>query len=382
MIDAFPDQPRATHGRDLADPARLAALAATGLMDSLPEDAFDRVVRLARQVTGVPVGLFSLIDDRRQFFKARTGLNGANAAICETPLNSSVCQYVVTADRPLAVGDLRSHPLLRQNAAVSGLGMIAYLGVPIHAPGGHVIGSLCAVDAVPRDWSEAQLSALCDLAAIVETELALRQSMAAHALIMSEMNHRVKNLFAMVGGMVRLSRRAHETVDALAFDLEARVNALARAHQLIVPGTAADGSVQATAPLAGLLQALLLPYDRADVMTDRISLSGPEVLLGQKAATSLALACHELVTNSMKYGALGLPDGMLRLDWSIQDGTLLMDWAELTDRPVDLPATGGGFGTQLLEMTVEGQLQGQIQTLSDTRGLRRLIRIPVEMLAQ
>lgn len=381
MIENFPDQPSKTHDRDLANPARLAALAATGLQDSMPEDAFDRVVRLATQVTGVPVGLFSLVDDHRQFFKAKAGLEGRDTLVCETPLTSSFCQYVVTTDRPLAVGDARAHPMLRDNGAVEGLGVIAYLGTPIHAPSGHVIGSLCAIDNKPHDWTDGQLAALRDLAAIIETELVLRQTMAARALILSEMDHRVKNLFAMVGGMVRLSRRAHETADALAADLEARVGALARAHQLIVPSAAMDGSVHAGVALIDLLNALLQPYDGADVLVDRIRLYGPIVPLGQKAATSLALACHELATNSLKYGALGLPDGVLRLDWSIQDGMLSLDWSELTEKPVDLPVANNGFGSQLLEMTVEGQLQGRIQTVTCDRGLRREIRIPVEMLA-
>lgn len=382
VIDKFPDQPSPTHQRDLARPARLASLVATGLPDSLPEEAFDRVVRLATQVTGVPVGLFSLVDDQRQFFKAKAGLEGANASVCETPLSSSFCQYVVTTDRPLAVADARDHPMLHDNGAINGLDVVAYLGTPIHAPSGDVIGSLCAIDNKPRDWTETQAAALRDLAAIIETELVLRQAMAARALIMAEMDHRVKNLFAMVGGMVRLSRRAHETADALAADLEARVGALARAHQLIVPDAGLDAGAKAQVPLIDLMTALLQPYDGADVAIDRIRLAGPVVPLGPKAATSLALACHEMATNSLKYGALGLPDGVLRLDWLVQDGKLLLDWAELTEKPVDLPADGSGFGSQLLEMTVEGQLQGQITTVTCDRGLRRQIRIPAEMLVK
>ncbi len=383
-IPPFPSGTPVGHTIGLVDPARLDALRATGLMDSLPEQAFDRVVRLASQVTGVPVGLFSLVDGRRQFFKAKTGLTGADARIEGTPLSSSFCQYVVTSDSPLAVGDARAHPLLSENGAVAGLGVIAYLGTPIHAPGGQVIGSLCAIDTSPRDWTEAQLAALRDLAAIIETELALRNSMAERALISTELNHRIKNLFTIVSSMVRLSSRHHEDAGGMAADLEARVNALARAHQLIVPGMLADPADRGGSGLEQLLKTLLAPY-LADGQQGRVRFQGPAVVLGGQAATSLALAFHELATNSAKYGALGKDEARLDLDWHHRDGQLHLHWNELSapaSAPVSSNGASGGFGSQLLELTIEGQLRGRIETNPAAAGLRHAITIPVEALAQ
>ncbi|WP_299907082.1 GAF domain-containing protein [uncultured Paracoccus sp.] len=385
MIHPFPDTETEAHRRELASPDRLAAVTATGLIDSLPEEAFDRVVRLATKVTGVPVGLFTLVDDRHQAFKAREGLAGENATVTETPLSSSFCQYVVTSDQPLAVSDARTHPLLSQNGAVAGLGVIAYLGVPIHAPGGQVIGSLCAIDHEPQDWTEDQAASLRDLAAVVETELALRHSMAERAMILTELNHRVKNLFAMVGGMVRLARREHQDVEALAGDIEARVNALARAHQLIVPTSALDPAAAAGVPLDELLASLLAPYDQ-ESDAHRIEAIGPDVPLGPKATTHLALALHELATNSVKYGALCLPDGRLRLGWRLGADHLQLDWIEQGVAPAqpgtEGPANGSGFGSQLLEMTIEGQLQGQFETSRSEAGLSHRISIPLPQLAR
>ncbi|AUH32888.1 HWE histidine kinase domain-containing protein [Paracoccus tegillarcae] len=371
-----PDEPSG-HTAYLEDPDRLAALAVTDLLGSLPEEAYDRVTRLATQLTGVPVGLFSLVTDQRQFFKARTGLNGANADLQETLLNSSFCQYVVTADTPLAIADARSHPLLSGNAAVDGLGVIAYLGVPIHAPTGHVIGSLCAIDHVARDWTEAHLAALHDLAAIIETELRLRRNMAERALIGSELNHRIKNLFTIVSGMVRLSRRAHDNAADMASDIEARIGALANAHQLIIPD-GATGPTAGGAGLAPLITAILAPY-LGEGSQDRCQMNGPAMRVGAQATTSLALIFHELATNSAKYGALGQVDAVLHLDWRQKDGSLHLDWDERTGQPSTLGETTG-FGSQLLEMTVEGQLQGQIQTSTTPTGLLRRLVIPLDAL--
>lgn len=373
----FPPNEASEHAAKLQDPGRLAALAATNLLDSLPEEAFDRVTRLATQLTGAPVGLFSLVAEQRQFLKARTGLDGANSNVCETPLNSSFCQYVVTADTPLAVSDARLHPMLASNGAVAGLGVVAYLGVPIHAPTGHVIGSLCAIDHNARDWNDGQLAALSDLAAVIETELQLRRSVSDRAVIGSELNHRIKNLFTVVSGVVRLSRRAHDAAEPMARDIEARINALASAHQLILP--AEENGISSTG-LESLMQALLAPY-RGEGAQDRVRMTGPAVQIGARATTCLALIFHELATNSVKYGALGHADAVLRLDWRQADDSLHLDWDEQTGKPAIL-GDAIGFGSQLLEMTVEGELRGQIRTETTPAGLLRCLTLPLDTLGR
>lgn len=380
IIPPFPSVEPAAHGQTLADPDRLAALSSTGLMDSMPEEAFDRVVRLATQLTGVPVGLFSLVDTRRQYFKARAGLEEIEPSLCETELSSSLCQYVVSQDQPMAVSDSRTHELLAPNGAVQGLGVVAYLGTPIHAPNGQAIGSLCAIDLVPREWSEAQLATLRDLAAIIEAELKLRQGMAERAMITAELNHRIKNLFAIVSAMVRMSHRQHDDAGDMAADLEARVNALARAHQLIVPSQLNDLGLTGGLALEDLLKVVLAPY-LVDGGQRQLSLGGPPVALGGRATTSLALAFHELATNSMKYGVFGTPGARLQLEWQQRDGVLHLSWSELANE-MRLVTGKGGFGSQLLEMTIEGQLQGSFSTDVIEAGLQHRIAVPLDMLAQ
>ena len=158
----------------LADPDRLKALHRSRLLDSGPEDTFDRAVELATDVLGTPVSLLSLVDGERQFFKAQRGLTGWAATDRGTPLSHSFCRHVVATDDVLRIADARTDERVKGNGAIGDLGVISYLGVPVHAPGGEVLGSLCAIGPEPRDWSERDARCLANIARGVESEIALR----------------------------------------------------------------------------------------------------------------------------------------------------------------------------------------------------------------
>jgi GAF domain-containing protein len=155
------------------DPDRLAALRGTNLLDSPPEEAFDRPARLAAKVLHAPVALVSLIDKDRQFFKSCLGLPEPWASRRETPLSHSFCQHAVAARRPLAVDDAREHPVLRHNPAIRDLNVIAYLGMPLIDDRGNALGTLCVIDSKPRHWSEEDSGVLEDLAELVVAQVAL-----------------------------------------------------------------------------------------------------------------------------------------------------------------------------------------------------------------
>jgi GAF domain-containing protein len=157
---------------------RLEALRRTGLLDSPPEPAFDRLTRLAARLLHAPVALVSLLDRDRQFFKSSFGLPEPWASRRETPLSHSFCRHEVASGRPLVVADARRHRLVRDNPAVAELGVVAYLGIPLIAADGHVLGSLCAIDHEPRAWTEDDVQTLGDLAASVVTEIELRTAVA------------------------------------------------------------------------------------------------------------------------------------------------------------------------------------------------------------
>ncbi len=164
--------------RGLSDSDRLKALARSQLMDAETEPVFDGAVRLASSVLGVRVSLLSLVDEERQFFKAQTGLTGRVAEERQTPLSHSFCQHVVADAAPLRVTDARTDPRVKGNLAIEDLSVIAYLGVPVRAPGGEVLGALCAISDAPRDWSADDLEHLSGIARGVESEIALRSALA------------------------------------------------------------------------------------------------------------------------------------------------------------------------------------------------------------
>jgi hypothetical protein len=153
------------------DPERLAALRATGLLDSEPEPGFDRHARLAAQMLNAPIALVSLVDEDRQFFKSGLGVEER-----ETPLSHSFCQHAVARREPLVVDDAREHPILKDNPAVREMGAIAYAGVPLIDPAGHALGTLCVLDSRPRQWSSHQVELLTDLAASVMSEIELAKA--------------------------------------------------------------------------------------------------------------------------------------------------------------------------------------------------------------
>ncbi|WP_127109029.1 sensor histidine kinase [Pararhodobacter zhoushanensis] len=367
---SFPSATPEGHRERLNASSRLTALARSELMDSMPEAVFDRAARLGSRILGVPVVLFSLVDDNRQYFKAATGLSeGLN----QTPLSHSFCQYVVTAEAPLAVPDAREHPLLRDNGAVHDLDVIAYLGVPVRGNDGAVLGSFCAIDGKPHDWTAEQLSDLRDLAAGVETELALRQALADGQLLVEELHHRVKNLFTVVSGIVRMSQSAGETPATL----QNRLKALSSAHALIAPAIHANRPTELGTDLQTLIETLLLPHVATQ---DRATLRGPEQQVGPTAATPLTLALYEMVTNAAKYGALADADARLTIGWVDDGEQLTIQWEESGLHKSSEGETGSGFGSRLLGLTVEGQLGGKLNSVWTEGTLARTIQIPLTTL--
>lgn len=147
---------------------RMAALQASGLLDSPRDETYDRLTRLTTSILGVPTALLSIVDRDRQFFKSETGLGQPWADARQTPLSHSFCQWVVGGNEEIAIDDARDDPVLRTNLAVRDLGVIAYAGIPISAQS-EPIGSFCAVDSKPRQWTDDQLAALRDLSLIAQS---------------------------------------------------------------------------------------------------------------------------------------------------------------------------------------------------------------------
>jgi two-component sensor histidine kinase len=353
---------------------RLAALRKTGLLDTPGEPAFDRVTGFATRLLGAPVSLMSLVDEDRQFFKSAAGLPDHLSSVRETPLTHSFCQHVVATAKPLIVEDARLHPLVKDNPAVSELGVIGYLGIPLTTPDGMTIGSLCAIDTKPHTWTDDDVQRMSELAGIVMSEIALRDEIAKRnraeehqKFLVGELTHRVINTFALVDSIIGVSLRTSEDLASFGSAVRDRIKSLAATHALVADQT------KETIKLEELVSAEITPLTH-----DNISVGGPSVSLSINAALYLSMGLHELLTNSVKYGALSVPQGKVTVTWHLQTQDDLeyavLLWHERNGPPVSDP-TRQGFGTLLFERVLGQQLQGVTTRQFDKDGVSARIEI-------
>jgi GAF domain-containing protein len=157
------------------EPGRLKALRDFKVLDTLPEQTYDDLVFLAAHVCGTPIALISLIDEDRQWFKARVGLE-----VPQTHRDLAFCAHAIREpDRVLQVADAALDPRFATNPLVTGGPKIRfYAGIPLKTAEGHAIGTLCAIDRKPRELDEDQLRALRALSREVMTHLELRRTVA------------------------------------------------------------------------------------------------------------------------------------------------------------------------------------------------------------
>ena len=506
MSEPFPAiEPVLEPGIFLVDLERLDTLIRSELLDTPAEEVFDRGVRLATKLLGTRVALLSLVDADRQFFKAHEGLPEPYSQTRETPLSHSFCKHVVASGEILKIEDARTHPLVRDNLAIPDLGVIAYLGVPIVAANGHVLGSFCAIDPKPRKWSRDDVDALCTIAKGVESEIRLRaevkhsralqqtsdegrarlalvlestsdgivsidhektiifanraageilgqlpsltgrplfevfprgegeafvemvetalksgkpseamvrarrsgrwiearaatsgggevtlffrdvmarqMAQESRALLVRELHHRIKNLFAIVRGMITMTARGATDPKQMAQALEERLIGLGRTQDLILPAPSGnDVSNYQDVVLTDLIKTLIAPYSNCDGESSAID--GPLLLLGINSATHFALFVNELATNASKYGALSHPAGRLRIDWAIDGDTLVFRWTESGSIEPSVAPIKRSFGSRLIQLCIEVHLEGKLELELQRPNIYMQARIPTKSLTR
>jgi two-component sensor histidine kinase len=197
-------------------------------------------------------------------------------------------------------------------------------------------------------------------------------------LLAREANHRVKNLFAIFHGIISLSARSARTPQEMAQSLRGRLDALMRAKDLIRPGVMGTEAHSERTTVDEVVQTVMQPYD--DGSRERIVADGPDVPVGVKAVTSLALALHEIATNAAKYGALSEPGGAIRIKWEAQGGDLHFEWDETGGPVIIAPPQAAGFGSVLTERSITGQLGGKIEYDWRQNGLKLRMKLPLDRL--
>jgi PAS domain S-box-containing protein len=202
-------------------------------------------------------------------------------------------------------------------------------------------------------------------------------------LLTRELSHRIKNIFAVISGLITLSLRRNPQFDDLGRELQQRVLALGRAHDFVRPHSAFARALHTHSSLHGMLANLLSAYQSAP--GERVRIAGEDVRIDDRSATPLALFFHELATNSAKYGALSADHG--HVDIGIvetgggDDAAITLTWSEHGGPPVSAPSASG-FGARLIDMSVTRQLSGTLHYYWRADGLRVVASIPVQTMAR
>ena len=482
---------------------RLTVMASYGLDELENDDELLQIVQFAAKLCGAPISLVSLVEEQRQRFLARAGLDAT-----ETPRPTSFCAHAMMEREPMVVPDALLDPRFERNPLVTGEPKIRfYAGAPLLSSEGAPLGSLCVIDTEPRleGLTDFQREGLEVLAASVMRRLNARREylavqeqlvresmrlrrMAEHIpvlawaarpdgsiefgneafyeycgtedvgsidfesliheeqseavadmrarsrkteerweaearlkradgeyrwmvlrawpmrdaagnvetwfgagididethrlsesndLLARELSHRIKNIFAVVSGLIAIRSRGKPEVEGFAKELNEAIRALGTAHDYVRPG---DG--RSSDSLQGLLRDLLKPY--GDGRPERLLVKGDDVETGPQAATPLALIFHELATNSAKYGALACDDGTICVEIAREKSDceeLRVTWHETMEGVCDpLDSQREGFGSRLLRMAVESQLGGRFERLLANEGLTVDLVFPVEKL--
>ena len=200
-----------------------------------------------------------------------------------------------------------------------------------------------------------------------------KQLSAQNELLTRELSHRIKNIFAVISGLIGLSARTDPAQKAFAASLQQRIAALGRAHEFVRPHSEHSARGELPETLHGILREILSPYPA--LSEGHIHIGGSNVPVDDSGATPIALLIHELATNASKYGALSLASGKVELTTSIDGDQLIIRWDESGGPQLDGPPKRTGFGSKLTELSIVQQLGGSIERAWRPEGLSVEVRV-------
>jgi two-component system CheB/CheR fusion protein len=206
----------------------------------------------------------------------------------------------------------------------------------------------------------------------------LRRLQEHQKLLLAELQHRVRNMLAVVRSIARRTASTSESVEDYSMHFDGRLNAFARTQAVVTRAPAAG------VDLEYLIVEELLAHAAHE--GEQVSIAGPEIRLRPKAAETLGLAMHELTTNAVKYGALSTPGGRLAITWRLQDmegqqpetasrAHLVLEWVE--SGVVPLPPRRRGFGTELIERMLNYEFGAEAALAFGPDGARCTIDLPL-----
>lgn len=350
-----------------------------------PEQVLPRFVDLAMEMTGdISAGL-SLYEENPApgVFRWRY-LRGILAPFedATTPRNFSPCGITLDRNRPV----LSLHPeRVYDWIANANIVVPEVLLVPLYLGGKEPLGTLWIVSEREGHFDSGHARAMTELAAFVgialrmlNTERRLKEALEQQETLTGEMSHRVKNLFAVTAGIVRVSEKAASTPAEMAKILSGRLEALEEANALVRRSFANKAAERVN--FADLVDKIMRPHARADKRNHFVA-KGPAISLGARATNGLALVLHELATNAAKYGALKAGRGVVELSWQAQGERLAIHWSERGGPPIARPPQSIGFGTKLSQSTIVGQFEGELSYDWRPEGLAVAMTLPMASLS-
>jgi len=219
------------------------------------------------------------------------------------------------------------------------------------------------------DENKANVGSIVTLTDITERKRAEEQQ----TTMVAELNHRVKNILAIVQSVAAQTMRSSNSLESFADAFAGRLRALAIAHDVLTQ-TRWIGI-----GLSELLAAVLAPYRAGD--GSRVRIAGPAILLPARSVLPLSMVLHEMTTNAAKYGALSARRGTIDITWQVSDGpheSIELVWQEHGGPPVKPVPQASGFGTKLIDHVVRHDLDGRTEVDFDPDGVRWTIAFPVE----
>ncbi len=195
-------------------------------------------------------------------------------------------------------------------------------------------------------------------------------------ILSRELSHRIKNIFSVISSLIALSVKGHPESRVFADTLRERITALGKAHDFVRPHSESSEPESVYPTVQHMLEEMFAAYPARE--DGRLTITGDNVEIDDQAATPMALIFHELATNSIKYGALGAENGRVEITITTSAEMMHIAWSEAGGPDIKKIPQNNGFGSRLIDMSVRGQLGGELEKNWDPKGLQVILTVPLK----
>ena len=391
---------------ELAEQKRLLEILNRTAASVAAELNLERLVQMVTDVgvelTGAEFGAFfyNVVTEQGEAWQLYTvsGVDRENFTKFPYPRETAVFAPTFKAAAIVRSDDITLDPRYGHNAPYKGmpeghLPVRSYLAAPVRSRSGEALGSLLFGHSAPGIFTASDEQLIVGIAAQAAVGIdnsrlydkaqreieERRQAEEARLVVLRELNHRVKNLFAVASGMVTMTARTSGTTMEMAETLTGRLRALAEAHDLIRPNVSSEDQKATRTNVSAIITRILAAH--VTNPAEQLRLEGPEIPVGPTGATSLALILHEVATNAAKYGSLSTSGGSISIVWRIEGPNVVLTWTEQGGPAVAGPPQRKGFGADLARMSAKGQLGGEVAHDWRPEGVQITLRAALDRLS-